>query len=216
MNPAVFASGQALNASMKITSAEFVKSSVTQEQLPGTELPEFAFIGRSNVGKSSLINMLVQKRELAKTSGTPGKTRTFNHFLINKEWYLADLPGYGFARVSREQRNEWEATLLTYLHKRENLVYVFILVDMRLEPQKSDLEFINKSGMQGIPLAVIFTKSDKLGSNVVRQNLADYKKVLLETWEELPPMFVTSAEKGLGRDEMLNFIEEAVKDFKKV
>lgn len=198
---------------MKITSAEFVKSSVTLEQLPSDQLPEFAFVGRSNVGKSSLINSLVQKRELAKTSGTPGKTRTFNHFLINKNWYLSDLPGYGFARVSREQRSEWESTLHAYLKSRLNLMCVFILVDLRLEAQKSDLEFINKVGMQGIPLAVVFTKSDKLGPNVLRQNLANYKKVLLQTWEELPPHFVTSSPTGLGREEMLAFIDEAIKNF---
>jgi GTP-binding protein len=198
---------------MKITSAEFVKSSVTLEQLPSDQLPEFAFVGRSNVGKSSLINSLVQKRELAKTSGTPGKTRTFNHFLINKNWYLSDLPGYGFARVSREQRSEWESTLHAYLKSRLNLMCVFILVDLRLDAQKSDLEFINKVGMQGIPLAVVFTKSDKLGPNVLRQNLANYKKVLLQTWEELPPHFVTSSPTGLGREEMLAFIDEAIKNF---
>ena len=198
---------------MKITSADFVKSSVTLEQLPSDQLPEFAFVGRSNVGKSSLINSLVQKRELAKTSGTPGKTRTFNHFLINKNWYLSDLPGYGFARVSREQRSEWESTLHAYLKSRQNLMCVFILVDLRLEAQKSDLEFINKVGMQGIPLAVVFTKSDKLGPNVLRQNLANYKKVLLQSWEELPPHFVTSSPTGLGREEMLEFIDEAIKNF---
>jgi GTP-binding protein len=198
---------------MKITSAEFVKSSVTLEQLPSDQLPEFAFVGRSNVGKSSLINSLVQKRELAKTSGTPGKTRTFNHFLINKNWYLSDLPGYGFARVSREQRSEWESTLHAYLKSRQNLMCVFILVDLRLEAQKSDLEFINKVGMQGIPLAMVFTKSDKLGPNVLRQNLANYKKVLLQSWEELPPHFVTSSPTGLGREEMLEFIDEAIKKF---
>jgi GTP-binding protein len=198
---------------MKISSAEFVKSSVNTSQLPSDQLPEFAFIGRSNVGKSSLINMLVQKRELAKTSGTPGKTQTINHFIINNAWYLADLPGYGFAKVSQEKRSTWETTLKAYLSERKNLMNVFILVDLRIEPQKSDLEFINKTGMKGISLSVVFTKTDKLGKQEVRKNLDAYKQKLLESWEALPPVFVTSATEGLGRDEILSFIESALGHF---
>ena len=198
---------------MKISSAEFVKSSANTSQLPSDQIPEFAFIGRSNVGKSSLINMLVQKRELAKTSGTPGKTQTINHFIINNAWYLADLPGYGFAKVSQEKRSLWENTLKAYLSERKNLMNVFILVDLRIEPQQSDLDFINKTGMKGISLSIVFTKTDKLGKQVVRKNVDDYKKKLLESWEELPPVFVTSATEGTGRDEILTFIESALKNF---
>lgn len=198
---------------MKISSAEFVKSSANTSQLPSDQLPEFAFIGRSNVGKSSLINMLVQKRELAKTSGTPGKTQTINHFIINNAWYLADLPGYGFAKVSQEKRSLWENTLRAYLSERKNLMNVFILIDLRIEPQKSDLDFINKTGMKGISLSLVFTKSDKLGKQEVRKNVDAYKKKLLESWEELPPVFVTAVPDGTGRDEILTFIESALKNF---
>lgn len=199
---------------MKISSAVFVKSSAKIDQLPSANLPEFAFIGRSNVGKSSLINMLVQQRELAKTSSTPGKTRTFNHFLVNNSWYLADLPGYGFAKVSQAQRKEWENVLQQYLLKRENLLYVIVLVDLRIEPQKSDIDFINATGMKNIPLVIAFTKSDKLGLNIVRRNVEVYQKKLLEFWEECPPLFITSAETGAGRDELLAFIEKAIAEAK--
>lgn len=184
------------------------------DQLPEAKFPEFAFIGRSNVGKSSLINMLVQQKELAKTSSTPGKTKTFNHFLINNSWYLADLPGYGFARVARTERENWNKKLNEYLKKRDNLMYVLVLVDSRLEPQKSDLEFINKTGMNGIPLAVVFTKSDKEGTADLNRNIAVYKKKLLEFWEELPPLFITSAEDGRGREELLKFISDSAAQFK--
>ena len=192
---------------MKITSAVFVKSSVEMSQLPTDAIPEFAFIGRSNVGKSSLINMLVAKKELAKTSSNPGKTQTINHFLINGNWHLVDLPGYGFARVSQDTRNEWEKMIRNYLTQRTSLMNIFVLVDLRIEPQKSDLEFISWLGESGIPLSVVFTKSDKLTKNNVQINLTNYKNALLELWEELPSNFLTSAETRLGRDEILNYIE---------
>jgi GTP-binding protein len=192
---------------MKITSAVFVKSSVEMSQLPTDAIPEFAFIGRSNVGKSSLINMLVAKKELAKTSSNPGKTQTINHFLINGNWHLVDLPGYGFARVSQDTRNEWEKMIRNYLTQRTSLMNIFVLVDLRIEPQKSDLEFISWLGESGIPLSVVFTKSDKLTKNNVQINLTNYKNALLELWEELPSNFLTSAETKLGRDEILNYIE---------
>ncbi len=176
-------------------------------QLPTDAIPEFAFIGRSNVGKSSLINMLVAKKELAKTSSNPGKTQTINHFLINGNWHLVDLPGYGFARVSQDTRNEWEKMIRNYLTQRTSLMNIFVLVDLRIEPQKSDLEFISWLGESGIPLSVVFTKSDKLTKNNVQINLTNYKNALLELWEELPSNFLTSAETKLGRDEILNYIE---------
>ncbi|CAN5579838.1 ribosome biogenesis GTP-binding protein YihA/YsxC [soil metagenome] len=191
---------------MKITSATFVKSSAKPDQFPPDNIPEFAFIGRSNVGKSSLINMLVQKKELAKTSGNPGKTQTINHFLINKEWHLVDLPGYGFARVSQDKRAEWKSFMKTYLTKREHLLNVFVLVDLRIEPQKSDLDFINWLGECGVALSVVFTKSDKITRNQVASNVATFKKALLEYWEELPPLFITSAETRLGKEELLAYI----------
>ena len=198
---------------MKITSAAFVKSSVEFSQLPPDPIPEFAFIGRSNVGKSSLINMLVAKKELAKTSSNPGKTQTINHFIINGNWHLVDLPGYGFARVSQETRNDWEKMIRNYLLQRETLMNVFVLVDLRIEPQKSDLEFINWLGESGVPLSIVFTKSDKLTKNNVQINLAKIKAALLESWEELPPNYVTSAETKLGRDEILSYIENCISLF---
>lgn len=195
---------------MKIISATFVKSSVEFSQLPTDPIPEFAFIGRSNVGKSSLINMLVAKKELAKTSSNPGKTQTINHFIINGNWHLVDLPGYGFARVSQDTRNEWEKMIRNYLLQRETLMNVFVLIDLRIEPQKSDLEFINWLGESGVPLSIVFTKSDKLTKNNVQINLSKIKAALLESWEELPPNYVTSAETKLGRDEILNYIENCI------
>jgi len=195
---------------MIIRSATFLKSSVQMDQLPTDNLPEFAFIGRSNVGKSSLINMLTAKNELAKTSGNPGKTQTINHFTINKEWYLVDLPGYGFARVSQDKRGEWKQMIYNYLTQRTNLINIFVLVDLRLDPQKSDLDFINEIGSQGIPLSIVFTKSDKISKTAVGVNSQKFKAAILESWEELPPIFTTSSEKKLGREEILNYIEKCI------
>jgi GTP-binding protein len=195
---------------MIIRSATFLKSSVQMDQLPTDNLPEFAFIGRSNVGKSSLINMLTAKNELAKTSGNPGKTQTINHFTINKEWYLVDLPGYGFARVSQDKRGEWKQMIYNYLTQRTNLINIFVLVDLRLDPQKSDLDFINEIGSQGIPLSIVFTKSDKISKTAVGVNSEKFKAAILESWEELPPVFTTSSEKKLGREEILNYIEKCI------
>lgn len=181
------------------------------EQLPPDDLPEFAFIGRSNVGKSSLINCLVKRKELAHTSSHPGKTQTINHYLINKNWYLVDLPGYGYAKVAQTMRAEWEKTLYQYLGKRENLLNVFVLVDVRIEPQKSDLAFLNKLGEHGLAVSVVFTKSDKIGKSVVEENVQKFREAMLEYWEETPPFFITSAEKGTGRDELLKYIAEVSK-----
>lgn len=188
----------------------FVKSSVKLDQLPPENKPEFAFIGRSNVGKSSLINMLTSIKGLAKTSGSPGKTQTINHFIVDDNWYLVDLPGYGFAKVSQTTRNEWEVLMKTYLTKRENLMNAFVLIDLRLEPQKNDLDFITFLGECGVPFSVVFTKSDKLTANQVRIHTENYKNKLLEFWEELPPIFVTSAEKRLGKEEIMNYIKQCI------
>ena len=192
---------------MEIKTAEYVISSPTVAMCPKDTKPEYAFIGRSNVGKSSLINMLSGNKRLAKTSSTPGKTMLINHFIINKEWYLVDLPGYGFAKRSKSEVQKLQQMINGYLLQREQLITVFVLVDVRLEAQKIDLEFINWLGMSGIPFAIVFTKADKLTNNKVQQNVAAYKKVLEETWEEMPPMFVTSAENKTGRDELLDYID---------
>lgn len=195
---------------MKITSAEFVCSNSDYKKCPAPDKPEFAFIGRSNVGKSSLINMLVGKKGMAKTSGTPGKTQLINHFIINNSWYLVDLPGYGYAKTSQSNRVKWEKMILDYLTQRENLLNIFVLIDSRLEPQKIDIEFINELGESQLPFAIIFTKSDKLTKNELAKNMAQYKKKLLEWWDELPPLFITSAESGVGKEEVLVYIEEIV------
>lgn len=194
--------------------ATFVKSSAKLDQLPAANKPEFAFIGRSNVGKSSLINMLTSKKELAKTSGNPGKTQTINHFIIDENWYLVDLPGYGFARVSQTTRAEWFDLMRQYLTERENLLNVFVLVDVRIEPQKSDIEFINFLGEEGVPLSIVFTKADKITPNKVRQSTEMFKNKILETWEELPPVFITSSETKAGKDEILSYINECRPLFK--
>jgi GTP-binding protein len=191
-----------------IRTAEFVKSSTTLSQCPPPDKPEFAFIGRSNVGKSSLINMIVNRKSLAKTSSTPGKTQVINHFLINDTWYLVDLPGYGFAKISREQRDSWESMTLNYLKGRENLVSTFVLIDSRIEPQKSDLEFMEKIATSGLPFAMVFTKADKLTKNELAKNLAAYEKQMLKQWESMPEYMVTSAEKGEGRNVLLQYIAE--------
>lgn len=191
---------------MDIRSAEFVISSPMVSMCPKDTKPEYAFIGRSNVGKSSLINMLCNNKKLAKTSATPGKTLLINHFIINKEWYLVDLPGYGFAKRSKKEIAKLEQMINGYILQREQMVNVFVLVDIRLEAQKIDLEFINWLGASSVPFGIVFTKADKLSTTKVQANVAAYKKVLMETWDELPPMFVTSSEKKTGRDEVLDYI----------
>ena len=179
---------------------------------PKDNKPEYAFIGRSNVGKSSLINMLTNNKKLAKTSATPGKTLLINHFIINNEWYLVDLPGYGYAKRSKKEVGKLEQMISGYLLQREQLVNVFLLVDVRLEPQKIDLDFIQWLGDSSIPFAIVFTKADKLSAVKVSQQVEIYKKVLLETWEDLPPVFITSAEKRQGRDEVLDYIDRINKE----
>ena len=176
--------------------------------------PEFAFIGRSNVGKSSLINMLTGKKKLAKTSSTPGKTQLINHFEINNEWYLVDLPGYGFAKASKKSRQSWEVFITEYLLHRESLMTTFVLIDARLPPQKIDLEFMNWCGGKGIPFSLVFTKTDKLSSSSLQKNLSGYKKEMLKFWDELPPVFVTSSQSKFGREPLLNYIDEILKAFK--
>ena len=193
---------------MEITNAEFTLSAPRVSMCPKDTKPEYAFIGRSNVGKSSLINMLTRNKKLAKTSATPGKTLLINHFIINKEWYLVDLPGYGFAKRSKKEVARLEQMINGYILQREQLVNVFVLVDVRLEAQKIDLEFIEWLGQSSVPFAIVFTKADKLTQNKVAQNVAAYKKVLEETWEELPPIFITSSESRQGRDEVLQYIED--------
>ena len=183
-----------------------------ESMCPKDNKPEYAFIGRSNVGKSSLINMLTNNKKLAKTSATPGKTLLINHFIINNEWYLVDLPGYGFAKRSKKEVAKLEQMISGYILQREQLVNVFLLVDIRLEPQKIDLEFIQWLGDSSVPFAIVFTKADKLSATKASQQVEAYKKVLLETWEELPPIFITSAEKRLGRDEVLDYIEKINKE----
>jgi GTP-binding protein len=199
---------------MEIKTAEFVVSSQVVASCPKDVKPEYAFIGRSNVGKSSLINMLARNKKLAKTSATPGKTLLINHFVINKEWYLVDLPGYGFAKRSKSEIVRLDRMIRSYILEREQLVNVFVLVDVRLEPQSIDLEFINWLGLSNIPFAIVFTKADKLSAVKVRANVAAYEQKMLETWEEMPPTFITSSEKHEGRDELLGYIEEINKGLK--
>ena len=192
---------------MVIKSAEFVISNSQVSKCPTTGLPEYAFIGRSNVGKSSLINMLTGKKGLAMTSQKPGKTQLINHFIINGAWYLVDLPGYGYARLSKDGREKVKTMIEDYTLERKELVCLFVLVDSRHEPQKIDLEFIQWLGEEGVPFALVFTKADKLTKGRLAANLEAYKARLLEEWEELPPIFVTSSEQQLGRDELLSYIE---------
>ncbi len=192
---------------MIIHSAEFFKSSEKVIQCPDTLLPEYAFIGRSNVGKSSLINSLVNHKNLAKTSSTPGKTQLINHFLVNQNWHITDLPGYGYAKVSKAKKEGFGKMIEDYFLQRQQLQYTFVLIDSRLEPQKIDLEFINWLGENQIPLVLVFTKTDKLSRLKKEQNIAHYKTILLGYWEELPPIFITSAEKKEGMTEILDFIE---------
>lgn len=197
---------------MIISSAVFGFSSSKLSQIPEDGLPEFAFIGRSNVGKSSLINMLTRQPSLAKVSGTPGKTKLINHFLINKQWYLVDLPGYGYAKASKSSRKEFSDIITNYVLKADKMHLLFVLVDSRHEPMKIDLDFISMLGENGIPFGIVFTKCDKQAQRQTNANVNKYKKVLLEQWEELPPLFLTSSEKKTGRDEILDYIEECLKD----
>ena len=198
---------------MIIKSASFLQSNTNVAKLPKHDKPEYAFIGRSNVGKSSLINMLTGNSKLAKVSATPGKTITINHFIINNEWYLVDLPGYGFAKRSQKEREMWKKMLDSYILGRQNLVTTFVLVDSRIEPQKIDLDFISNLGENQVPFVIVFTKADKLGSGKLAENIEVYKKTLLKEWEELPTMIVTSSEKKTGRDEILDLIENYNKTY---
>lgn len=191
---------------MQIKSANFIKSSQKWQDCPEANLPEYAFIGRSNVGKSSLINAMMNKKDLAKTSQTPGKTQLINHFLVNEEWYLTDLPGYGYAKVSKVQRKDFEKLITNYILNRKNLVNLFVLIDIRHTPQKIDIEFIEWCGEHGIPFSIIFTKADKLKPNAAIKNVEHYKNELLKTWDGLPEIYVTSAEKKEGTEEILDFI----------
>ncbi|MHA8090581.1 ribosome biogenesis GTP-binding protein YihA/YsxC [Aquirufa antheringensis] len=190
--------------------AKFVTSNTDFKNCPPARFPEFAFIGRSNVGKSSLINSLTFHKGLAKTSQTPGKTQLINHFIIDEKWYLVDLPGYGFAKVSKEKRKEFEKMIFDYLIHRENLTCLFVLVDIRLKPQAVDIEFMSRMVEDEIPFYIVFTKSDKLSQKQVNESLDVYKNFLLEMWDELPPLFITSAEKHVGREEILKSIDELI------
>ena len=196
---------------MKITSATFLISNTDYKKCPQDDVPDFAFIGRSNVGKSSLINMLCNHKNLAKTSSKPGKTQLINHFSINdKQWYLVDLPGYGYARTSKTNREQWEGMIVNYLCERENLYCIFVLIDSRLEPQKIDLEFIDWLGEQGLPFVLAFTKTDKISPVQVDKNIAAFKRDLSKSWDEIPPIFKTSANEKKGKDEILGFIEKTL------
>lgn len=192
---------------MKINKAEYLQSVVDWKKCPESKFPEYAFIGRSNVGKSSLINMLTNNSSLAKTSSKPGKTQTINHFIIDDSWYLVDLPGYGYASISKAMREKWIRMIDNYLVQRPNLQLVFVLVDSRLEPQKIDVEFINGLGEKGVPFSIIFTKSDKVSKSQLQHNVAVFRAKLLESWEELPPVFISSAETGRGREEICDYID---------
>ncbi|WP_026452559.1 ribosome biogenesis GTP-binding protein YihA/YsxC [Aequorivita capsosiphonis] len=197
---------------MHIKSAEFVMSNSDVAKCPKDRMPEYAFIGRSNVGKSSLINMLMLRKNLAKTSGRPGKTQLINHFLINKNWYLVDLPGYGYARVSKSSKKTFQKFITSYFELREQMILAFVLVDCRHEPQPIDLEFMQWMGENGIPFNIIFTKADKLKPKALERNIEVYSNKMLETWEAMPKYFVTSASNSEGRDEVLNYIEEISKN----
>lgn len=200
---------------MVIKTASFVISNTDVNKCPLPELPEYAFIGRSNVGKSSLINMITDEKKLAKTSGKPGKTQLINHFIINDSWYIVDLPGYGFAKTSKENRYKWTKFIEKYLKERSNLMNTFVLIDSRLPPQKIDLEFINWMGFNERPFALVFTKIDKLSSTELQKNLAKYKKELLKNWEELPPVFSSSSQSKFGREKILNYISDINNLFRK-
>lgn len=192
---------------MEIKQATFVVSNTQVAKCPTHKLPEYAFIGRSNVGKSSLINMLTNHKGLAKTSSKPGKTQLINHFLINKEWYLVDLPGYGYAKVSKQSKKTFQQFITDYFKKRRELVCAFVLVDIRHEPQKIDLEFMQWLGENAIPFAIVFTKADKLTEKQIQENVASYSEILLQQWEEMPPYFITSSENRMGKEDLLSYIE---------
>ena len=193
---------------MEIKEAQFVMSNSEVRLCPAPDRPEYAFIGRSNVGKSSLINMLTNKKSLAKTSGKPGKTRLINHFLIDKVWYLVDLPGYGYAKVPQSERMKWENMLRNYILNRENLYCLFVLIDSRHPAQQADLEFMEWLGISEIPFNIVFTKSDKLKTAELEANLKAYEEKMFETWEQMPGYFVSSSETGVGKEEILKFIDE--------
>ncbi len=200
---------------MEIKHADFFCSYADLKKLPETNYPEFAFIGRSNVGKSSLINMLLQRKNLAKTSSQPGKTRLINYFLVNKNWFLVDLPGYGYAKVSKQERQKFNKLIHGYLlGNRQNLLNTFVLVDSRIKPQNSDLEMIRTLGENQIPFSIVFTKIDKPKKNELNKNIELFKKTLRQEWEELPPMFLTSSEKKIGRKEILTYIEDIISQYK--
>jgi GTP-binding protein len=203
---------------MKIKAAEFIISNTDVQKCPTERIPEYAFIGRSNVGKSSLINMLMERKDLAKISGTPGKTQLINHFKINNTWHLVDLPGYGYAKVSKKMRAGFQEFIEDYFIQREQLVCTFVLIDSRHDPQKIDLDFMQFLGEKGIPFCIVFTKSDKLGSSKLNQQIVSYKKKLLASWETAPMSFVTSSSSGFGRKEFLDFIDgvnaDVADDFK--
>lgn len=200
---------------MKVNSADFVISNSEVSRCPKDQIPEYAFIGRSNVGKSSLINALVDRKSLAKTSGRPGKTQLINHFIINKNWFLVDLPGYGYARVSKSNKKTFQRFITNYFKQREQLVSAFVLVDSRHEPQKIDLAFMEWLATSSVPFSIIFTKSDKLTKTQLPINIENYKNKMLEFWEEMPPYFITSSSKKEGCDEVLKHIEELNADFNK-
>ena len=191
---------------MNVAHAEFVLSNTKVELCPKSKIPEYAFIGRSNVGKSSLINMLCNRKKLAKTSSRPGKTQLINHFLINKQWYLVDLPGYGYARVSKTQKKTFQKFITNYFIKRKELIAAFLLIDLRHKPQTLDLEFMRWLGENYIPFSIVFTKADKLKEKEIKKNTSEYFKRLKNDWEEMPKYFITSSEKRLGRDELLSYI----------
>ena len=197
---------------MKINDALFLQSTDSYEKCPKPNLPEYAFIGRSNVGKSSLVNMLAGRKDLAKTSQHPGKTQTINHFIINDNWYLVDLPGYGYAKVSKSEREKWEKMIDNYLKKRENLVTVFVLIDSRIPPQAKDLDFMQYLGENAIPFVMVFTKIEK--EKNIQKTVANYEALMLESWEEMPMFFLTSAIARTGKEEILSYIGELNKNFK--
>ena len=193
---------------MIIKSAEFIVSNSTYKKCPSDGKPEYAFIGRSNVGKSSLINMLTGVKGLAKTSGKPGKTQLINHFLVNKEWYIVDLPGYGYAQTSKTSRKAWAKMIEDYMLKREALVNVFVLIDSRIPPQAIDIEFVNFLGVNGVPFSIVFTKTDKEKQRTVSGNVNEFKKRMLQDWESLPEMMLTSSVSGYGKETMLEYIDK--------
>ncbi len=197
---------------MHIKTAEFVMSNSDVSKCPNNPIPEYAFIGRSNVGKSSLINMLTGRKKLAKTSGRPGKTQLINHFVINDNWYLVDLPGYGYARVSKTAKKKFQKFITDYFSKRKQLVCAFVLIDIRHKPQPIDLEFMQWMGEQGIPFAIIFTKADKLKPKAIEHHVLEYSENMLQFWEEMPPYFITSSSKSIGKDELLQFIDDTNKE----